>query len=314
MFLKNNKYVSICTSCVKELFGKYENKYGTKQACIFLCYMLDVPFYYSLFDSIIKNNNIFSMGLMLRQMNNKQYQFQSFQQTLLGKELNKSEKEILDEKEVKWSKEEKNNRDEAISIIGYDPFEGYPETDRRFLFSELIKYFDEDITDDTYKLSQVIQIVNNNNQIRNYDLLISKSCPLKDANEIKNLNTMKNSLVMSNDKIAKENEISVKNRSNKEVGKTTLGYLQKKLREMDIDKAEADYYDQLKSEGSQWAIDMSHKSILANALFDENDKQEIFSRQREKLIKTKQLLDDEIEKNRLLQVELDKLKAEKSGE
>ncbi len=85
--------------------------------------------------------------------------------------------------------------------------------------------------------------------------------PLKDADSIKTLSDIKNKLVQSNDKIAKENEISVKNRSNKEAGKSTLTKLMRDLREQDFDKAEADYYDQLRSAGTQWAADMSLKAI-----------------------------------------------------
>lgn len=276
-------------------------------ACIILCYTLDIPFYHSLFDSIIKNNNIFSIGLYCRQLNNRQYQYQSFQQTLLNKELNKSDKEIIDEKEIKWSKDELKNKDDVIKTVGYDPFEGYPEVDRRFLFNELIKYFDDDTADDTYKLSQIIQIVNNNNQIRNYDVLITKCNPIKDANDIKNLNTMKSNLVQSNDKIAKENEISVKNRSNKDVGKSTLTYLQKKLREMDFDKAEANYYDQLRSEGTLWGIDMSMKALKQNTFLDENDVRDIKDIRIELVNDLQSKVDDLMEEKRLLLLKIQEL-------
>lgn len=276
--------------------------------------MLDIPFYHSLYDSIIKNNNIFSMGLYCRQLNNKQYQFQSFQQTLLNKELNKTDNDVLEEKELKWTKDELKNKQNAIDIVGYDPFEGYPEIDRRFLFNELIKYFDDDIAEDTYKLSQVIQIVNNNNQIRNYDVLITRLNPIKDANDIKNLNAMKSNLVASNDKIAKENEISVKNRSNKEIGKSTLTYLQKKLREMDFTKAEANYYDQLRSEGTLWGIDMSMKAIKQNTFFDENDIEDIKNIKTELVNELQNKVDDLMEEKRLLILKLQALENINTGD
>lgn len=314
LYLKNDKYAPICKECINELFKKYSEKYGATNACIFLCYMLDIPFYYSLYDSIIKNNNIFSMGLYCRQLNNRQYQYQSFQQTLLQKELNKTDNELLEEKELKWTNIELKNKQNVIDIVGYDPFEGYPEIDRRFLFNELIKYFDDDIAEDTYKLSQVIQIVNNNNQIRNYDVLITKLSPIKDANDIKNLNAMKSNLVASNDKIAKENEISVKNRSNKEIGKSTLTYLQKKLREMDFKKAEANYYDQLRSEGTLWGIDMSMKAINQNTFFDENDIQDIKNIKIELINELQNKVDNLMEEKRLLLLKIQSLENVKLGD
>jgi hypothetical protein len=268
---------------------------------------MDIPFYHSLFDSINTNNNIFSVGLYCRQLNNKQYQYLSFSNTIINGELNKSDKEVLSEKEVKWSKTELQNKNDVIQTVGYDPFEKYTEEDRRFLFNELVKYFDDDIADDTYKLSQIIQIVNNNNQIRNYDVLISKLDPIKDSNDIKNLNSMKSNLVQSNDKMAKENEISVKNRSNKEVGKSTLTYLMKDLREKNFKEAEANYYYQLKSVGSLWAINMSMKSIEQNGFFDENDIKDIKDIKRQTVIDLQKKVDDLTEEKRLLLLRINEL-------
>lgn len=309
-FLKNDRYVPICTKCVNELFTGYEKKYGTETACILMCHKLDIPYYYTLYSSITKNNNNFSMGLYLRQINGRQYQYQDFSQSILNGELGKTVLDHEKDKEVKWSKTDIQNRDYSIEVIGYDPFEGYPEEDRRFLFNQLFPYLeDDDIADDTYKLSQILQIVDNNKQIRQCDVKIANLDPIKDANDIKTLNSIKKDLVGSNDKIAKENEISVKNRSNKDIGKSTLTYLMRKLREEKFDKAEADYYDQLKSAGTLWAMEMSNKAILQNGMFDENDKKEVYETQYKLINELNSELDDYKEQVRLLTVENDKLKA-----
>lgn len=313
-YTANGKYAPLCKDCVNEIFSDFSRRYGSdKQACILLCYMLDIPFYHTLYDSIVNNNSIFSVGLYLRQINGRQYQYQNFAQTILTRELEKSDKDIVDDKEKRWSASEIKNRNDVIEMIGYDPFEGYSAEDRRFLFNELVKYFDEDIANDTYKLSQIIQIVNNNNQIRQYDLKISAMDPLKDAQNIKLLNAIKASLVSSNDKIAKENEISVKNRSNKDVGKNTLTYLMKDLREKDFKQAEANYYDQLTSAGTQWAANMSLKAIKENTFFDENDVQEVFETQRALIEKLNRELDEAKEKYRLALIENQELKSQVDG-
>ena len=292
------------------MYNEYSQRFGAKIAMIICAHYLDVPFYNSLFDSINTNNTNFSVGMYLRQVgNNKQYQMKTFQTTLVDGELNKSDKEILDEKEVKWSKSELQNKTDVVQTVGYDPFENHPEEDRRFLFSELVKYFDDDISDDTYKLSQIVQIVNNNNQIRNYDVLISKLDPIKNSNDIKSLNTMKSNLVQSNDKMAKENEISVKNRSNKEVGKSTLTFLMKDLREKGFKVAEANYYDQLKSEGTLWAMEMSMRAIQQNGFFDENDMRDIKDIQRKLVIDLQNKVDGLLEEKRLLQIKIQQLEA-----
>jgi hypothetical protein len=310
LWLKNDRYAPYCKDCINQMFTTYEKKYGTETACILMCYKLDVPYYYSLFSSITKNNNNFSIGLMLRQMNNRQYQYQDFSQSILNGEIGKTSSDHEIAKETKWSNSDISNRDYSIEVIGYDPFEGYPEEDRRFLFNQLFPYLeDDDIVDDTYKLSQILQVVDNNKQIRNCDMKIANIDPIKDANDIKTLNAIKSSLVASNDKIAKENEISVKNRSNNDIGKSTLTFLMRDLREKNFEKAEADYYDQLKSAGTLWAIEMSNKAILQNGMFDENDKKEVYEIQLKLINDLNKELNEAKETLRILTIENDKLKA-----
>lgn len=306
LYLKNDRYCTICTECVRELFDQFSRRYKSdRTACIILCYLMDVPFYHSLYDSIVTNNSVFALGLYMRQLNNRQYQYQTFAQTILQRELEKSEKEVQEQREDKWTANERQNAREVVEVIGYDPFADYPSEDRRFLFNEFIKFLDEDTVGDPYKLSQIVQVVNNNNQIRQYDMRIVRMDPVKDADIIKDLNAMKGTLVTSNDKIAKENEISVKNRSNRDAGRSTLTYLMRDLREKDFKQAEANYYEQLRSEGTQWAADMSLKAIKANSFFDENDREEIFQIQRELVTSLQQQVDDLLEEKRLLSIEVE---------
>jgi hypothetical protein len=306
----NDCYAPICKDCVNEMFDEYSRKFGSdRTACMIMSHVLDVPFYNSLFDSISQNNGRVTMGLILRIIGNaRNFQFQTFSNTLVNGELNKNALDLQEEKEQKWSKAEIQAKDDCISVIGYDPFDGYNEGDRRYLFSELIKYFEDGIEDDPFKLSQIVQVVNNNNQIRQIDLQIARLNPMNSAEAIKSLNDIKVKLVSNNDKIAKENEISVKNRSNKDAGRNTLTFLMKDMREKDITGAEANFYDQLRSPGTQWAADMSFKAIKENAFFDENDQQEIFDTQRELIDKFQKESDDTKEKYRLSLIENQRLK------
>lgn len=307
----NDKYCPICIDCLNAKFEEYRKRYDEKTAILMICHYLDMPFYFDLYDSIVRNNTNFTIGLYTRVLNGRNYMNKTFVNTLLDKkELGITQDDYEKEKEIKWTKEEVRNKNSAIEVIGYDPFEGYPENDRRFLFNDLIKYFDEDIADDTFKVSMIIQIVNNNHQIWKANVLISSLDPVRNADDIKKLNEQKKSLVEANDKIAKENEISVKNRSNKEVGKSTLTYLMKSLREKNFKEAEENFYNQLRSAGSQWAIDMSNKSIKENTMFDENDKEEILQIQRDLLQQKQAAVEDLEEKNRQLQVELEELRRE----
>ena len=271
-----------------------------EMACYVMCHILDLPFHLHLYKSLEEKGN-FTMGLYTRTINTTQFKGQTFLKTILDKQV-QNDKNVRDAREDNWTASERKNRDDIIRIVGYDPFDGYKTEDRRYLFGELIKYFDDDTGDDTYKLSQIIQIVNNNNQIRQYDLLIAHMDPMEQSQSIKELNDLKKDLVTSNDRIAKENEISVKNRSNKQIGRGTLTYLMREMREKGFDEIAVNYYNQLRSEGTQWAADMSLKAMMQNTMFDENDKQEILEYQRQKLIELQKEVDDLKEENRLLKI------------
>lgn len=310
----NNKYIPICQKCLAKLFRKLSVEYNSKKTALILCcYMLDIPFLNSVYESINEKNSNFSIGLYTKQLNGLQYKNKTFETTIITGELSKSEYMIQEEAESHWSKEDIQNKKDVIGIVGYDPFEGYREEDRKFSFNELIKYLrDEDTQDDTYKISQIIQIVNNNNQIRNYDSILAKMSNdpsmLSKGIDIKAIISNKTSLIDSNNKIAKENEISVKNRSNKDAGKSSLGGLMKKYQEMDIKEVNQNYYNQLKSEGMQWIVGQNLMALKSNSLFDENDTQEIIINQREKVIELQSQLNDLTEEKRLLLKKIDAMK------
>ena len=82
----------------------------------------------------------------------------------------------------------------------------------------------------------------------------------------------------------------------------------KDLREKDFKKAEANFYDQLRSEGTQWAANMSLQAIKENTFFDENDQQEVFNIQRDLITKLQAESDDYKEKYRLALIQIDELK------
>ena len=307
-------YVQLCVQCCNDFFRSVLDKYRDEEmALMSLC--AEIGFYYSeqLYRRIKdKDPSVINFGEYVKQYNLNQFKnatFVDFAANFVRSEKVKDEgKKKEEDIEFVWTEEELENIKTVTEVIGYDPFEGYRNIDRRYLFNELVKYLDDDVMEDNFKLSQIIQIVNNNNQIRQYDLMIAQLNPLLESKEIQTLNDLKNKLVSSTDKIAKENEISVKNRSNKDAGKSTLTYLMRDLREKNFEKAEADYYAQLKSEGTRWAADISMDAIRKNAYFDENDLNEIGGIRAE-LVKELQAENDDLrEEKRKLLLEIQNLK------
>ena len=316
LYKSNDGYSHICTSCCDGYFARMREKYkDEKIALLMTC--SEMGWYFSEATYIKmkeKDPQDIRLGDYAKRLNlsqNKDLTFTDYVISSINNEqFLRSKDEIESQLEGEWSETEKQNKQEVIDVVGYDPFAGYSNSDRRYLFNELVKYLGDDtVIEDTYKLSQIIQIVNNNNQIRQYDLIIAQLKPLTDSRDIQILNDLKNKLVQSNDKIAKENEISVKNRSNKDVGKSTLTFLMKDLREKNFEKAEADYYNQLKSEGTKWAAEISMDAIQKNAYFDENDYNEIKDIKRELVVELQEKVDDLLEERRILLLEIQKLKS-----
>lgn len=215
--------------------------------------------------------------------------------------------------EIELTNEDLKAQSDCLRMLGYDPFAGYTTFDQKFLYGELILYLDEDTLEDQYKISVIIQLLNNNNQIRKIDLLINKLSSnqktlLSNAAEIKSLTSTKSSIAINNNNLSKENAIAIKHRGDKKAGRSTLGYLMKDLRELGFENAEEDYYDMKRAYGMQVTADISNKSILSQLNFDEKDMEDMLKEQRDMIIELQKNKEDLEEKLRLTTLELNQYK------
>lgn len=313
----NGHWSHICISCANDEFRKLSIRYDKKMAALILCSILNVPYYEKLFEVVDKTyGEKMTFGYYLRRINGVQFQNKTFISTVIDgmykqreeKELIKAKQDEIDDRaETNWTVEEKRAKNEVIDLMGYDPFERYAPKVRRLLFPELLGYLDdEDLLNDTYKLSQVIQVINNNQQINSCDIAISNIDINEGVEEIKVLNQLKKELVASNEKITRENGISVKGRGEQKAGKGSLTGLMRDMRERDIEEVEVNFYNQLQSPASRWATDVSMRSMLENIELGENDVNEIIETQRE-LVQKYQNENESLEEDcRLLRVQQDK--------
>jgi len=310
-FKANEEFTDLCINCVNELLETYSRRYkDEKTAAIILCGFLDLPFYHSVYDNIIEQHTHFQMGRYVRVVvNNTQYADSTFFNTYLSGELDKPEEVVKAEKEKRWTAEEKRNMNETILAFGYDPFEDFSSSDRRFLFNEIVKYFDDSTTEDTFKLSQVRQLVINDNQIRGYDILISNLDPAKDGDQIKKLTALKSQVASVSSTIAKENAISMKNRTDVSAGKSTLSGLMKEMREKDLDGIQENYYNVLKSDGTLWAAEMSMQALKKHAMFQDHEVVDMINEQREYVQTLEKKVNDLEEEKRLLRVKVNDLES-----
>lgn len=329
-------YIPICKKCLFEMANNYYDKYKDMKLVIYyMCRKIDIAF----------NSNIYE-GAFTEGVDNAQKVFQSYitQYNSLGRKNNiyfpfdegehievnqfKTNSEIQEESlddeaiikiessrdNIKMTKEDLMIKKDIIEMLEYDPFEGYPEADQKFLYNDLYNYLgDEDVVEDAYLVSQIIQIVNNNNQIRKIDYLISTYTAntellIKNDTKIKSLNSTKKDIAKTNNDIAKENEISVKSRKGSNIKKSSLTVMMDYLKNIGFEDAEVDYYDQKKAYGMQRAANISMKAMAEQIQFDENDINEIIIEQRKMIKDMENKILDLEEKNRQLNVDMEKYK------
>lgn len=309
-------YVPVCKNCINKEFKRYMNEYDSdsKKALYNLCRLLDICYTDSGYESAVKaaNDDSAIFGMYMRFTNSlggnigaNDLNFDSGEN--MSEDVEVEDAEFVDNTEITEATLQKKK--EIIDLLEYDPFEGYSNADQNYLYNDLIAYFaDEEVKDDQYLVSQIVQVVNNNNTIRKYDLIISKLSATEEMAkdnraDIKAIASLKKDIVANTDKMAKENGISVKNRQNGGVKKNTLTSMMEYLRSVGFSDAEVDYYDQRKAYGMSRAAKISMKAIKEQLMFDENDINDILETQRE-LIKQMEdkILDLEEEMRKLIKL------------
>jgi len=326
LYANNQSVMVFCKECV---LNTYDTYYGVlkdiKDSIYITCMKFDIPFSEGDYDGATKqylNNqtsHIFKVYITkINSLGAKNSGVTGFEPKFLfnkdgGKDAitNSLELEVKDlDYNIQLSESDIQVKKDVIRLVGYNPFDGYSNFDQKFLYNELIAYLDEDTVDDAFKLSQILQLVNNNNQIRKIDLVIATlsndaKTLISNQGEIKSLTATKNQIVTSTDKIAKENSISVKNRGDKSAGKSTLSSLMKQYRELKFEDAEQDYYDQNKAHGMKMTADISNKSLLEQLQLDENDYTDMLNTQRQLIQESQSRVEDLEEENRKLNVIID---------
>jgi len=312
----SNKRVLICKDCVDNLMNEYSNRYGEETALKICCAILDIPFYAATYKSIIENNSIFNIGLYIRILNGRQFQYKTFLNSIVDGELFKSEQEIKEEIETKWSKSDKQNMNFAISVVGYDPFDncGMTDSDRKYCFNILASYCDsEGIKEDGHKIQSVVQITQSQLQCRKLDEFINAELLSvhPDENRIKNLTATKKQLLDSIAKIAQDNNLSSAYNKNSSKGANTLS---EKMKEMALDGYEAikvNLFDIQTCSAIKQISDISTQSILEQLNLHSDETQKInveLIETNNKLRSTNNELEEEnrMLKNKIVDIELKK--------
>lgn len=312
-----NGKIPICKACIKEIYSNYFAISQNIQWAIYkTCEKLDIPFLVTIFEGAVREGREEWQGVWgyyiktynsLKTINGWNYNFDNSDNVEL--DFDKEGAVRIENKEVKLKNEDKKIKKNVIDLIGYEPYEGYGGEDQKFLYNNIVNYLDEETLQDQYKVSGIIEIVDNSNQIRKHQLvknkyMADKNMILDNVDKLRSLEEIIKRLVENNDKLAKENGISAKNRIDKSMNKATLTGKMKYLSEMKFDDVEIDYYNQMVCHGMQRAADISIKAIKEQLNWDEDTANEVIITQRqlvEKLQKDVMALE---EKERVLTLQL----------
>jgi hypothetical protein len=212
--------------------------------------------------------------------------------------------------------EYKQNKKDAIRLLGYDPFKDEALADQPFMYSQLIGYLDagEDANNDMMRVSSIIAIVKGFNHRNKMDALIANY--MKDTDNlnqhiqlIKQLEDTKSKIGSDIQKLAQESRISLN--SNKAATKendTWTGKV-KMLKNKKLRDQEENAFEIGVSMGMRQVAEISDEALFNRISLDESASAEIIADQRRLLTKFKNAAEDAVEQTRILLRENKDLKA-----
>lgn len=313
------KKIPVCKDCILKIYGEiYEETNDAKGAIYKLVRLTDIPYLDNIFTTSLNSANSRGSNIWKAYAKNikmPQYRNMTFED---GETLSEVEEENSIEKiqqEVNLTERDKQNEKDVIRILGYDPFEKELLEDRKYLFNRLVDMLDDSTLEDNVRLMSVIEIIKGFNQIDKINTSIANmtadtSRMAENTSGIKSLIDTKKSLMTTILKTAEDNGLSLKFNTNKSKGSGTLSGTMKKLQEIGLEEAEVNLFDIQTAEGMKQVADMSHKSIIEQLMFDENDYTEMIAYQKEELHKLNRDKDKLEEENRKLKIKIRDLKDE----
>lgn len=313
---KNTGRLPICKECIWKLYDEFVDESNSNEqiATYRLCRLLDFPYLETPFQSAVDESektgaNVFKT--YIKNINSlRQYSAYTFENgDSIEDDFEDSSRNNEAVCEIEVSDRDLQNEKDVIRILGYDPFENENKKDRKFLFNRLVDMLDDSVIEDNVKLMSVISIVKGFNQIEYVDMAIAKlTANIDKLNEnnggMKTLIETKQKLMSTILKTCEDNGISTKFNTNKSKGSGTLTGMIKKLGELDLEEAKVNLFDIQTSQGMEQVADLSHKSIMKQLQFDENEYADMVAWQKDEIYKLgrdKESLEEEL---RLLKIKL----------
>jgi hypothetical protein len=205
------------------------------------------------------------------------------------------------------SEMDRQNKQDVIRLIKYDPFVEESDDIKGFLYNKLIDFLDENTLSDSFKLPIVIEMVKGFGQAERINRALSQIDIITDSDrvdDIKKLSDTKQNILRSILSMAKDNGISENYSNNKSKGAGTLSGLIKELQEKGVHSAEVNLYDIETCAGMKQVADISNKSILEQLVLNENDYVDMIKEQRALIQELDEKANKTEEENRIIKVKL----------
>ena len=207
------------------------------------------------------------------------------------------------------SEDDKKNRQQAIDILGYDPFQEENESDRPKLYRDLAGMLSEGMRKDIVKSKAALSIVRSYQNIEKYQQRVSElmSTGKTDADTqdkidqyLKVINNIQNSV----NQTAEKNSFAVKGIGTS--GRGMLSDVMNQIEEKGIDEGITNFYDIATSNAIEEVANISFKAQLNQLNLSQTDYADILANQAELVRKAQRTAKDSVEALRLAKEKITK--------
>ena len=306
----------VCKTCCDDLYNLLIEKYDDPKVSMYLfCQLLDIYYNPEIFETAVKNSiaeRTTIIGNYMSVINSlPQYRHLVFQDSPKTSYNPEQLSSIFDETDNidKWTKEDKENRNEVIRLLHNDPFSGEQLEDRKQMYRDLLGILDEDMASDLVKSKAAIEIVRSFLRIDKIQKVLSELTSTArstqdNAEQIKKLMATKAAENDTVSKYCKDNGLNERYAINKAKGSGTLSGIMKQMQDDHFWETFQNSYDAKTSDSICQAAEASSKAIFSQLALNENDYTIIIKEQREMVEKLTAERDKLAEENRLLKVQV----------
>lgn len=199
------------------------------------------------------------------------------------------------------------NKNDALRLLGYLPFEKEKLSDQPFLYSQLIGFLDssEEGNDDMMRISSIISIVRGFLQQTQIDDMIADLVKdprnaEKNIATVKALQQMKWNITQNITKLAEQSCISLKNSKNATKGENTWTGKIKKIKDLNLRSGQVNGFDIATCRGMQQVQEISDASIMKQLALDESEWSDMVAEMRKDNQHLRKERDSYAEINRIL--------------